>query len=69
MNAHLPRELDRLVYQKVESGRYNSAGGVVREALRLLEERDQREADICKVIAEGLESQGRGELAGRGDRI
>jgi antitoxin ParD1/3/4 len=41
MNVSLTPELDRFVAGKVESGRYNSASEVVREALRLLEEHDR----------------------------
>lgn len=40
MNVSLTSELEKFVSAKVESGRYNSASEVVREALRLLEERD-----------------------------
>lgn len=41
MNVSLTPELEKFVASKVESGRYHSASEVVREALRLLEERDQ----------------------------
>jgi len=41
MNVSLTPELERFVNGKVQSGRYNSASEVVREALRLLEEHDQ----------------------------
>ncbi len=41
MNVHLTPKLESLVQNKVKTGRYNSASEVVREALRLLEERDQ----------------------------
>lgn len=41
MNVSLTPELECLVQTKVQSGRYLSASEVVREALRLLEERDQ----------------------------
>jgi antitoxin ParD1/3/4 len=41
MNVSLTSELEKFVSAKVESGRYNSASEVVREALRLLEEHDQ----------------------------
>ena len=44
MNVSLTPELEQFVSTKVESGRYNSASEVVREALRLLEEQDQAKA-------------------------
>lgn len=40
MNVSLTPELEEFVSTKVESGRYNSASEVVREALRLMEEYD-----------------------------
>lgn len=40
MNVSLTPDLDRFVASKVASGRYTSASEVVREALRLLEERE-----------------------------
>jgi antitoxin ParD1/3/4 len=62
MNIHLTPELEQLVHGKVQSGRYNSASEVVREALRLMEERDLRREEIRKQIAQGLMSlqQGKG---------
>ena len=48
MNVSLTPELDKFVASKVESGRYTSASEVVREALRLLEERDRaRNAELA----------------------
>jgi antitoxin ParD1/3/4 len=44
MNVSLTPELEKFVSTKVESGRYNSASEVVREALRLLEEHDTARA-------------------------
>jgi antitoxin ParD1/3/4 len=44
MNVSLTPELEQFVSAKVESGRYNSASEVVREALRLLEENDSARA-------------------------
>ena len=41
MNVHLTPELELLVQTKVQSGRYNSASEVVREALRLMEQKDE----------------------------
>ena len=40
MNVSLTPELEEFVSAKVESGRYTSASEVVREALRLLEEKE-----------------------------
>ena len=41
MNVNLTPELEQLVQAKVQSGRYNSASEVVREALRIMEQRDE----------------------------
>ena len=41
MNVSLTPELERIVNSKVKSGLYNSASEVVREGLRLLQERDE----------------------------
>ena len=41
MNVNLTLELEQLVQAKVQSGRYNSASEVVREALRLMEQKDE----------------------------
>ena len=64
MNVHLTPELERLVQRKVKSGRYNSASEVVREALRLAEERDDllefRKRELSKQIAAGLAQLRRG---------
>ena len=65
MNVNLTPELNKLVQNKVKSGRYNSASEVVREALRLFEERDRiRELkiqELRKKINEGWASLERGE--------
>ncbi|HUY14185.1 MAG TPA: type II toxin-antitoxin system ParD family antitoxin [Terriglobia bacterium] len=64
MNVHLTPALEMLVQNKVKAGRYNSASEVVREALRLFEERDRiRELQIQqlqKKINEGWASLERG---------
>lgn len=41
MNVSLTPELERLVEEKVASGRYKSASEVVRDALRLFDERER----------------------------
>jgi antitoxin ParD1/3/4 len=65
MNVSLTPELENFVQTKVKSGRYNSASEVVREALRLLENREQsRAAELEEFRAEvdrRLASLNRGE--------
>ena len=65
MNLELTPELERLIRDIVKSGRYESASDVVREALRLLEERDEsrqvQTQELRKKIDQGLESLQRGE--------
>ena len=47
MNVSLGQELEKFINGKVSQGRYQTASEVVREALRLLEERDKvREAHL-----------------------
>lgn len=56
MNVSLTPHLEEFVKQKVESGRYTSASEVVREALRLLEERDRQLDALRREIQKGLDS-------------
>jgi antitoxin ParD1/3/4 len=44
MVVHLTPELEDLVREKIETGRYKSEDDVVAQALRLLDERDKRAA-------------------------
>ena len=66
MNVSLTPELENLVHSKVKSGRYLSASEVIREGLRLLEERDRlfelRLADLQQKVSVGIEQADRGEL-------
>ena len=65
MNVSLTPELEQLISARVASGRYLSASEVVREGLRLLEERDRLRdealASVTRKIEEGLDSLDRGE--------
>lgn len=65
MNIQLSSELEQIVFEKVKSGNYNTTSEVLREALRLLEERDHflemHKVDLQKKIQEGLDSLNRGE--------
>jgi antitoxin ParD1/3/4 len=65
MNVSLTPQLDRFIVDKVSSGRYTSASEVIREALRLMEERDQtRNAQLAafnQELNQRIHSLDRGE--------
>ena len=60
MNVSLTPDLEKYVQAKVDTGRYRSSSEVVREALRLLEEKDQERAQrlaaLKKEIQDGFDS-------------
>ncbi len=60
LNINLTPQLEKLVRQKVDSGRYNSASEVVREALRLMERHNELHSlqleRLRRHIREGLDS-------------
>lgn len=66
MHVSLTPELEKFVSSKVESGRYNSASEVVREALRLLEEHDSARAtqlaEFNQELGRRLAALDRGEV-------
>ena len=66
MHVSLTPHLEELVRDKVKSGLYNSASEVVREALRLMQDRDRvremRLEDLRKEIQIGIDQGDRGEF-------
>lgn len=66
MNISLTPKLESLVQQKIASGLHNSASEVIREALRLLEEKDRLQQvkleKLRKAIDIGIQQADRGEL-------
>ncbi len=66
MNISLTPELEMLVAEKVKSGMYSTASEVVREALRLLQERDEfrkwKLEQLRKEVQIGLDQVERGEV-------
>jgi len=67
MNVSLTPELEQLVQEKVQTGLYTSASEVVREALRLLKERDEvrrmRLDELRRELQAGIDAADRGDLA------
>src|SRR3990172_7887220 len=65
MNVSLTKELEKLVTTKVKSGLYHTASEVVREGLRLLEERDRlyqlRLDEVRAEVKKGVNQLDRGE--------
>jgi antitoxin ParD1/3/4 len=59
MNVSLTPELEKIVAERVASGRYASASEVIREALRLLDERDQLN-QLRQDVRRGLEQLDQG---------
>ncbi len=65
MNVSLTPELEKLVENKVQSGRYQSASEVIREGLRLLDDQDRLRAvqieEVRRKIQIGIDQLDRGE--------
>lgn len=68
MNVSLTEQLAEMVARKVESGLYGNASEVVREALRLMVDREEaRNTELTAIrqkIERGLAQAERGEFAG-----
>lgn len=66
-NINLTEHFDNFVEMQVSSGRYSNASEIVREALRLLEERDQERKAKLKALRQAAK-QGFDEID-QGDGI
>ena len=67
MNVSLTPQLEEFVQKRVESGLYGSASEVVREALRLLQERDRIYGPKLKELKAALDVGRRQLAAGQGE--
>ena len=54
ISADLGRQLESFIAELVESGRYNSKSEVLREGVRLIQEREARLAALDVSIARGI---------------
>lgn len=65
MNVSLTAELERWVLERVQRGRYRSASEVVREGLRMLQEREAEHAvrleALRREVGVGLDELDRGQ--------
>jgi len=55
MNINLTPQLEAMIRQKVDSGLYNSASEVVRDALRLMDEKDRFRATKLNQLRQDLQ--------------
>jgi len=62
MNVSLTPELERLISEKVKTGMYQTASEVVRDGLRLLQERDQQIKRLRADVRGGLRAAERGHF-------
>ena len=70
MNVSVTDHIAGYVRKKVQSGRYNNASEVVREALRRMEDDDQRILRLAKPTVEDiLTNLGETEIAGIRQRV
>lgn len=63
MNVSLTPELERLVNDKIKTGMYQTASEVVRDALRLLQQRDEQRQRLRADVQAGLEDIRRGRYS------
>lgn len=67
LTVTLPSDLEAFIEERVTSGRFATAGEVVREGLRLLEEREQERdailAELRQEIEVGVEQAKAGQLS------
>lgn len=54
ISADLGPQLERFVAKLVETGRYNSKSEVLREGIRLIQERETRLSVLDQALAQGL---------------
>src|SRR5271155_238226 len=64
-NVNLTEHLDRVIEEGIASGRFSNASEVVREGLRLLEQREQEDRAklewLRAAAKEGFDAAGRGD--------
>ncbi|MFC6446800.1 type II toxin-antitoxin system ParD family antitoxin [Shinella zoogloeoides] len=66
-SANLGKHLEDYVADLVRTGRYNSRSEVLREGVRLVEEREKRLVALDAAIARGLEDAEAGRLSSAED--
>lgn len=64
-NVNLTKYFDQFIESGIKSGRFSNASEVVREGLRLLEQREKEDQAklewLCRAVKEGIDELDRGE--------
>lgn len=69
ISADLGPQLESFVAKLVETGRYNSKSEVLREGIRLIQEREARLAVLDLALARGLEDAAEGRVKPMADVV
>lgn len=67
ISAELGKQLEAYIQQLVEAGRYGSKSEVLREGIRLVQDRETRLAVLDAAIAQGLADVDAGRTVPAGD--
>ena len=62
MHISLTPELEQYARQKVDTGLYNNASEVIREALRLMVKTEQKERDLRAAVTAGFDQIQQGDF-------
>jgi antitoxin ParD1/3/4 len=63
MHVSLTPTLEAYTRQKVQSGLYNNASEVIREALRLMVEQDQKKQQLTELVSAGFKQIEKGKFS------
>lgn len=69
ISADLGPQLERFVTKLVETGRYNSKSEVLREGIRLIQERETRLSVLDQALARGLSDAEAGRVKPMSDVV
>jgi antitoxin ParD1/3/4 len=69
ISADLGSQLEGFVSKLVETGRYNSKSEVLREGIRLIQEREARLAVLDQALAKGIADAEAGRTKPAGDAL
>lgn len=67
ISADLGKQLESFVTELVASGRYNSKSEVLREGVRLIQDREARLASLDHALARGMSDIAQGRIAPAGE--